>query len=39
MEKAHIEAVIDGAESLEAAARILGIHPSTLWRKRRQYGI
>ncbi len=38
LERAHIEAVIASAPSLEAAARLLGIDSSTLYRKRKQYG-
>ncbi|HEY1077216.1 MAG TPA: helix-turn-helix domain-containing protein, partial [Fontimonas sp.] len=37
LERAHIEAVIASAPSLEAAARLLGIDSSTLYRKRKQY--
>lgn len=37
LERAHIERVVDRAASLDAAARILGIDVSTLWRKRRRF--
>ncbi len=38
LERAHIEAVIASSPSLEAAARLLKIDSSTLYRKRKQYG-
>ncbi len=37
VERAHIERVLSTAPSLEAAASILGIDASTLWRKRKKY--
>jgi NtrC-family two-component system response regulator AlgB len=37
LERAHIQAVLSSAPTLEAASRILGIDASTLYRKRRQY--
>jgi NtrC-family two-component system response regulator AlgB len=37
LERAHIERIIASAPSLEAAARLLGIDSSTLYRKRIQY--
>ncbi len=37
LERAHIQAVLASAATLEAASRILGIDASTLYRKRRQY--
>ena len=37
LERAHIEAIVASAPSLEAAAQQLGIDSSTLYRKRRQY--
>lgn len=37
MEKAHIREVILRTDSLEEAARVLGIDPATLWRKRKRY--
>src|SRR5262249_44001586 len=39
VEKGHIPRVARRATSLEHAAQILGIDPSTLWRKRKRYGI
>jgi NtrC-family two-component system response regulator AlgB len=37
IERAHIRAVLARAASLDAAAAILGIDASTLWRKRKRY--
>jgi NtrC-family two-component system response regulator AlgB len=37
IERAHIERVLRAAPTQEEAARILGIDPSTLWRKRKRY--
>lgn len=37
VERDHIEQVILHTESMEEAARILGIDPATLWRKRKKY--
>jgi len=39
LERAHIERIIATSETLDAAARTLGIDASTLYRKRRQYGL
>ena len=39
LERAHVLAVMANAPTLDAAARILGIDSSTLYRKRRQYGV
>ncbi len=39
LEKAHIERVLAVAESLDEAADTLGIAPSTLWRKRKKFGL
>ena len=39
LERAHIQAVLSSAPTLEAASRILGIDASTLYRKRRQYAM
>ncbi len=37
LERFHIEAVLNRSDTFEAAARTLGVHPSTLWRKRKQH--
>jgi len=39
VEREHIRRVLLRAGSLDDAARILGIDPSTLWRKRKRYDI
>jgi NtrC-family two-component system response regulator AlgB len=39
MEKQQILRVIRASSTLEEAARILQVDISTLWRKRRRYGI
>jgi NtrC-family two-component system response regulator AlgB len=39
LERRHIEAVMANCETLEAAARTLGIDGSTLYRKRKSYGL
>ncbi|MGY6518016.1 MAG: sigma-54-dependent transcriptional regulator [Lysobacteraceae bacterium] len=39
IERAHISAIVGSAPTLEAAAKTLGIDSSTLYRKRKQYGI
>jgi DNA-binding NtrC family response regulator len=39
LEKQHIQHVLTTATTLEEAASILGINLSTLWRKRRRYGL
>jgi NtrC-family two-component system response regulator AlgB len=39
LERAHIEAVLGAAPTLDVAARILGIDASTLYRKRKAYGL
>ncbi|MDB5352171.1 MAG: response regulator with CheY-like receiver, AAA-type ATPase, and DNA-binding domain [Planctomycetota bacterium] len=39
LEVEHLRRVLASSSSLEAAARTLGIDPSTLYRKRRQYGL
>ena len=39
LEREHIRRVLVSSSSLEAAARTLGIDPSTLYRKRKQFGL
>jgi NtrC-family two-component system response regulator AlgB len=39
LECAHIRSILEHSPSLEDAARILGIDPSTLYRKRKQLGL
>ena len=39
LERHHIEQALADAETLEEAAARLGINPTTLWRKRKRYGI
>jgi NtrC-family two-component system response regulator AlgB len=39
LEKEHIRRVMAAAPSLDEAAVILGINPSTLWRKRKHFGL
>lgn len=39
LERAHITAVLGNSETLDQAARILGIDASTLYRKRKQLGL
>lgn len=39
LERAHIEAILGSAATLDEAARTLGVDPSTLYRKRKQYGL
>ena len=38
VEREHIRAVIGACATLDEAATVLGIEPSTLWRKRKRYG-
>jgi NtrC-family two-component system response regulator AlgB len=37
IEKVHIQTAIARCRSMEEAARVLGIDPATLWRKRKKY--
>jgi len=39
LERRHIEAILAGSATLDAAARTLGIDSSTLYRKRKAYGL
>jgi two-component system, NtrC family, response regulator AlgB len=39
IEKSHIIRVLQHVDAYEEAARILGIDPATLWRKRKRYNI
>jgi NtrC-family two-component system response regulator AlgB len=39
LETEHIRRVHAAAPTLDEAARVLGIDPSTLYRKRKQYGL
>jgi NtrC-family two-component system response regulator AlgB len=39
LERAHIAAVVAASATLDSAARTLGIDASTLWRKRKHYGV
>ena len=37
IEKIHIQKALSKCQSMEEAARVLGIDPATLWRKRKKY--
>ena len=39
LESEHIRRILQSSDSVEAAATVLGIDPSTLWRKRKRYGL
>lgn len=39
MEKLHIKKVLQQTRDLDDAARVLGIDPATLWRKRKKFGL
>jgi NtrC-family two-component system response regulator AlgB len=39
LEKEYIQYVLQNAIDLQEAAKILGINPSTLWRKRKHYNL
>jgi len=39
IEAEHIRKVLSRTDTFDAAARVLGIEPSTLWRKRQRFGL
>ena len=39
IEERHIRQVLAATKSLDEAARVLGLDPVTLWRRRKKYGI
>ncbi|MDB5289361.1 MAG: two component, sigma54 specific, transcriptional regulator, Fis family [Phycisphaerales bacterium] len=39
VEEMHIRRVLARAQTIEAAAAVLGIDPATLWRRRKRYGM
>ncbi|HCA79331.1 MAG TPA: sigma-54-dependent Fis family transcriptional regulator [Bacteroidetes bacterium] len=39
IEKLHIKKVLQRSKDLDEAARVLGIDPATLWRKRKKFGL
>jgi NtrC-family two-component system response regulator AlgB len=39
LEREHIARIVARSPSLETAARVLGIDPTTLQRKRKRYGL
>ncbi len=39
IEEMHIRQVLAASKSLEEAARVLGLDPVTLWRRRKKYGV
>jgi NtrC-family two-component system response regulator AlgB len=39
LERLHIQSILSSCDTLEAAARTLGIDSSTLYRKRKAYGV
>jgi NtrC-family two-component system response regulator AlgB len=39
IEEVHIRQVLAATKSLEKAARVLGLDPATLWRRRKKYGV
>jgi NtrC-family two-component system response regulator AlgB len=39
IEEIHVRQVLAATKSLEEAARVLGLDPATLWRRRKKYGV
>ena len=39
LEAEHIRRILAGTRSIEEASHVLGIDPSTLYRKRKRYGL
>ena len=39
LEAEHIRRILNSTETMEEAAAVLGIDPSTLYRKRKRYGL
>ena len=39
LEAEHIRRILGATGTIEEAAEVLGIDPSTLWRKRKRYGL
>ena len=39
LERDYIERVVHETSTVEEASKILGIDPTTLWRKRKKYGL
>ena len=39
IEELHIRRILASTKSFEEAAKVLGMDPVTLWRRRKQYGI
>jgi NtrC-family two-component system response regulator AlgB len=39
LEEVRIRRVLSRSKSFEEAARVLGMNPTTLWRRRKKYGV
>jgi NtrC-family two-component system response regulator AlgB len=39
LEEEHVRRILSATATIEEAAAVLGIDPSTLWRKRKRYGL